>query len=136
MAREIDAELLTVDQKKLIKSLDKLSTAAYKAALAILQDENADVKVRADLVSKVMTLYAESLDRKAKNELAACIANVRAELQEKQLARIGMKDIRAAEEEDSGKPRVTFSPSVTQNVDGEEATTGEGILEVDTLKIV
>ena len=47
-----------------------------------------------------------------------------------------MKDIRAAEEEDSGKPRVTFSPSVIQNVDGEEATTGEGILEVDTLKMV
>lgn len=136
MVKEIDPTVITADQKKLLKSLDKLSAAAYKAALAILQDENADVKIRADLVSKVMTLYADTLDKKAKNELTCAITSIRAELQEKQLARIGMKDIRPADDEDSGKPRVTFSPSVIQNVDGEEATTGEGILEVDTLKMV
>jgi hypothetical protein len=132
--KEIDAKAITAEQKKLIKNLDKLSKMAYNAAIAILQDPEADIKIKADLITKVLTLQSENIDRSAKNNLAASIANVRAELQEKQLVRIGMKTI--TPEEDDGKPRVTFSPSVIQNIDGEDAATGDGVLDIDHLKNV
>jgi hypothetical protein len=132
--KEIDAKAITAEQKKLIKNLDKLSKMAYNAAIAILQDPEADIKIKADLITKVLTLQSENIDRSAKNNLAASIANVRAELQEKQLVRIGMKTI--TPEEEDGKPRVTFSPSVIQNIDGEDATTGDGVLDIDHLKNV
>ena len=132
--KEIDTKAVTAEQKKLIKSLDKLSKMAYNAAIAILQDPEADIKIKADLITKVLTLQSENIDRSAKNNLAASIANVRAELQEKQLVRIGMKTI--TPEEEDGKPRVTFSPSVIQNIDGEDATTGDGVLDIDHLKNV
>ena len=133
--KEIDAKAITADQKKLLKSLDKLSKMAYDAAVKILQDPEADVKIKADLIAKVLNLHANTLENKAKSDIAICIANVRAELQEKQMARIGMREVKPSSEDD-GKPRVTFSPSVIQNVDGEEATTGEGILDIDNLKNV
>ena len=132
--KEIDAKAITAEQKKLIKNLDKLSKMAYNAAIAILQDPEADIKIKADLITKVLTLQSENIDRSAKNNLAASIANVRAELQEKQLVRIGMKTI--TPEEEDGKPRVTFSPSVIQNIDGEDAATGDGVLDIDHLKNV
>lgn len=133
--KEIDAKAITADQKKLLKSLDKLSKMAYDAAVKILQDPEADVKIKADLIAKVLNLHANTLENKAKSDIAICIANVRAELQEKQMARIGMREVKPSNEDD-GKPRVTFSPSVIQNIDGEEATTGEGILDIDNLKNV
>ena len=133
--QEIDAKAITADQKKLLKSLDKLSKMAYDAAVKILQDPEADVKIKADLIAKVLNLHADTLENKAKSDIAICIANVRAELQEKQMARIGMREVKPSNEDD-GKPRVTFSPSVIQNIDGEEATTGEGILDIDNLKNV
>lgn len=133
--KEIDAKAITADQKKLLKSLDKLSKMAYDAAVKILQDPEADVKIKADLIAKVLNLHADTLENKAKSDIAICIANVRAELQEKQMARIGMREVKPSNEDD-GKPRVTFSPSVIQNIDGEEATTGEGILDIDNLKNV
>ena len=132
--KEIDAKAITAEQKKLIKNLDKLSKMAYNAAIAILQDPEADIKIKADLITKVLTLQSENIDRSAKNNLAAGIANVRAELQEKQLSRIGMKNV--TPDEDDGKPRVTFSPSVIQNIDGEDAATGDGVLDIDHLKNV
>ena len=133
--KEIDAKAITADQKKLLKSLDKLSKMAYDAAVKILQDPEADVKIKADLIAKVLNLHANTLENKTKSDIAICIVNVRAELQEKQMARIGMREVKPSNEDD-GKPRVTFSPSVIQNIDGEEATTGEGILDIDNLKNV
>ena len=86
--KEIDAKAITADQKKLLKSLDKLSKMAYDAAVKILQDPEADVKIKADLIAKVLNLHADTLENKAKSDIAICIANVRAELQEKQMARM------------------------------------------------